>query len=40
MAILLQYNDQTKWSVQQLVDNTGENKKFIPKFLVIILSNS
>ena len=32
MAILLQYNDQTRWTFQQLMDNTG-----IYKILLIIV---
>jgi hypothetical protein len=28
MAILLQFNDQTKWTVQQLMDNTGNSNSF------------
>lgn len=32
MAILLQYNDQTKWTVQQLIDNTGNDRFFYQHF--------
>lgn len=37
MAILLQYNDQTKWSVQQLVDNTGISYENMTQMLEILL---
>ncbi|KAG5681883.1 hypothetical protein PVAND_011290 [Polypedilum vanderplanki] len=37
MAILLQYNDQTKWTVQQLMDNTGISYDNMQQILGILL---
>lgn len=37
MAILLQYNDQIKWTVQQLIDNTGISYDNMQQILGILL---